>query len=103
MLIIGTLTICPYFFAYWRHKFVWVFYPDLDATILDVALLDDKYIVLIQKIVFVTCGVIQPVLAFVSAIVCTIFLVIHLRKVSNWRTSVTFAKGQCGVTVEKMR
>ncbi|GFO45476.1 chemosensory receptor b [Plakobranchus ocellatus] len=28
MLIIGTLTICPYFFAYWRHKFAWVFYPD---------------------------------------------------------------------------
>ncbi|GFO45475.1 chemosensory receptor a [Plakobranchus ocellatus] len=95
MLIIGTFTICPYFFAYWRHKFVWVFYPDINATILDVAYVDNKYNVLVQKIVFVICGVIQPVLAFVSVIVCTIFLVIHLRKVSNWRASVTSAKGQC--------
>ncbi|GFO27832.1 chemosensory receptor a [Plakobranchus ocellatus] len=96
MLIIGVLTICPYFFIFLRHKFVWIFYPDLNATILDVARIDKTHVVLIQKIIFVICGVLQPLLAFLGVIVCTIFLVIHLRKVSIWRKSVTSAKAQCG-------
>ncbi|GFO27831.1 chemosensory receptor a [Plakobranchus ocellatus] len=96
MLIIGTLTICPYFFSCFRYKLVWIFSQDLNATILDVARVDDKYIILIQKIIFVICGVLQPVLAFLCVIVCTFFLVVHLRKVSTWRKSVTSATVQCG-------
>ncbi|GFO45854.1 chemosensory receptor a [Plakobranchus ocellatus] len=94
MLVICILTICPYLSSYLRYRFVWVYYPFLNATILDVAPVDNKYFIIIEKIVIAVCGVIQPLLAFVIVIVCTIFLTVQLKKMSVWRKSVMSVKYQ---------
>ncbi|GFN88802.1 chemosensory receptor a [Plakobranchus ocellatus] len=94
MLIIAALTVCPFLFSFLNYNFVWLYSLQSNATILDVVPNDNKYSILIAKIVFVICGVIQPVLAFFIVTVCTVFLVVQLKKVSLWRTSVTSAKSQ---------
>ncbi|GFN85008.1 chemosensory receptor a [Plakobranchus ocellatus] len=94
IIIIVTLTFCPYFTAYLRYKFVWVFYPSLNATILDIVPID--YFASLEKIITVICGVIHPLLAFSIVLICTVFLVVQLRKISSWRKSVTSAIGRMG-------
>ncbi|GFO27152.1 chemosensory receptor a [Plakobranchus ocellatus] len=101
MLLIAALTICPSFLIYIRWHFVWMFYPHLNATILDVIPIDNKYYILLTAIVRFICGVLQPLLAFAIVVLCTFFLIIQLRKVSSWRKSVTSGEHQWGQNSEK--
>ncbi|GFO04152.1 chemosensory receptor a [Plakobranchus ocellatus] len=94
MLIIILLTFCPSFFLYIRYKFVWEFNPYLNLTILNTSLVNSEFAVLFEKISIVICGVIQPLLAFSIVVICTVLLVVQLRKISSWRLSVTSAKSQ---------
>ncbi|GFO11357.1 chemosensory receptor a [Plakobranchus ocellatus] len=94
MLIILLLTFCPSFFIYIRYKFVWVFNPYLNVTILNTIPVDSEFAILFQKISVVICGLIQPLLAFSIVLICTVLLVVQLRKISSWRMSVTSAKNQ---------
>ncbi|GFO28793.1 chemosensory receptor a [Plakobranchus ocellatus] len=94
MLLIILLTFCPSFFIYIRYKFVWVFNPYLNLTILNTIPVNSEFAILFEKISIVICGVIQPLLAFSIMLVCTVLLVVQLRKVSSWRLSVTSAKSQ---------
>ncbi|GFN90159.1 chemosensory receptor a [Plakobranchus ocellatus] len=94
MIIIFIFTFCPFLYVVIRNRFAWIFYPYLNATILDVVPIDNKYIIQIGYIIVVCCGVIQPLLAFFIVLMCTIFLVITLKKLSSWRKSVTSAKSQ---------
>ncbi|GFO43611.1 chemosensory receptor a [Plakobranchus ocellatus] len=94
MIIIFIFTFCPCVVAFIRYRFKWVFYPYLNATILDVVPMDNEYIIQIDYIIGVICGFIQPLLAFFIVLICTIFLVVQLRKLSSWRMSVTSAKSQ---------
>ncbi|GFO43609.1 chemosensory receptor a [Plakobranchus ocellatus] len=94
MIIIFTFTFCPGIIAFIRHRFTWVFYPYLNATILDVIPIDNEYIIQIDYIIVLICGFVQPLLAFFIVLMCTIFLVAQLRKLSSWRKSVTSAKSQ---------
>ncbi|GFO28795.1 chemosensory receptor a [Plakobranchus ocellatus] len=92
MLIIILLTFCPSFFLYMRYKFVWVFNPYLNITILNTLPVNSELAILFEKISFLLCGVIQPVLAFLIVLICTVVLVVQLKKISSWRLSVTSAK-----------
>ncbi|GFO50466.1 chemosensory receptor a [Plakobranchus ocellatus] len=94
MLIIILLTFCPSFFTYIRYKFVWVFNPHLNITILNTMIVNSELAILFEKISIVICGVIQPLLAFSSVLICTVLLVVQLRKISSWRMSITSAKSQ---------
>ncbi|GFO28794.1 chemosensory receptor a [Plakobranchus ocellatus] len=94
MLIIILLTFCPSFFIYIRYKFVWVFNPYLNITILNTIPVNSEFAILFEKISIVICGVIQPLLAFSIMLICTVLLVVQLRKISSWRLSVTCAKSQ---------
>ncbi|GFO35305.1 chemosensory receptor a [Plakobranchus ocellatus] len=94
MLIIILLTFCPSFFTYIRYKFVWVFNPYLNRTILDTIPVNSELAILFEKISIAICGVIQPLLAFAIVLICTVVLVFQLRKISSWRMSVTSAKRQ---------
>ncbi|GFO44180.1 hypothetical protein PoB_007068500 [Plakobranchus ocellatus] len=94
MLIIILLTFCPSFFIYIRYKFVWVFDPNLNITILNTVPVNSQFAILFEKISLVICGVIQPLLAFSILIICTVLLVVQLRKISSWRMSVTSVKSQ---------
>ncbi|GFN95267.1 chemosensory receptor a [Plakobranchus ocellatus] len=94
MLVIILLTFCPSFFIYIRYKFVWVFNPYHNITILNTIPLNDEFAILFDKISLVICGVIQPVLAFLIVLICTVLLVGQLRKTSSWRMLVTSAKSQ---------
>ncbi|GFO43404.1 chemosensory receptor a [Plakobranchus ocellatus] len=96
MVCICALTFCPFLSSFFTYSFVWVYYFHLNATILDVVPSSNKYAILLEKIVFVVCGVIQPLVAFSIVLVCTVFLVVQLRKMSSWRKSVTSAKGHWG-------
>ncbi|GFO46858.1 peptide receptor gpcr [Plakobranchus ocellatus] len=94
MLIIILLTFCPSFVTYVRYKFVWVFDPYMNITILNTIPVNSKFAKLLEKISLVICGVIQPLLAFSIVLTCTVLLVVQLRKISSWRLSVTSAKSQ---------
>ncbi|GFN74533.1 chemosensory receptor a [Plakobranchus ocellatus] len=94
MLIIILLTFCPSFFLYIRYKFVWVFSPYLNRTILNTIPVNNELAILFEKISFAICGVIQPLLAFSIVLICTLLLVVQLRKISSWRMSVTSPKSQ---------
>ncbi|GFO28769.1 LOW QUALITY PROTEIN: chemosensory receptor a [Plakobranchus ocellatus] len=94
MLIIILLTFCPSFFTYIWYKFVWVFNPNLNLTILNIIPVANEFAVLFEKITIVICGVIQPLLAFSIVLICTVLLVVQLRKISSWRMSVTSSKSQ---------
>ncbi|GFO20632.1 chemosensory receptor a [Plakobranchus ocellatus] len=94
MLIIILLTFCPSFFIYMRYKFVWVFNPYLNVTILNTIPVNSEFAILFGKIYIFICGVIQPLLAFSIVLICTMLLVVQLRKISSWRLSVTCAKRQ---------
>ncbi|GFO37236.1 chemosensory receptor a [Plakobranchus ocellatus] len=94
MLIIILLTFCPSFFIYIRYKFVWVFNPYLNVTILNTIPVNSEFAILFEKISVVICGVIQPLLAFSIVLICTVLLVVQLRKISSWRISIAFAKSQ---------
>ncbi|GFO17018.1 chemosensory receptor a [Plakobranchus ocellatus] len=92
--IIILLTFCPSFFIYVRYKFVWVFNPYRNVTILNTIPVNSEFAILFEKISFVICGVIQPLLAFSIVLICTALLVVQLRKISSWRLSVTSAKSK---------
>ncbi|GFO27135.1 peptide receptor gpcr [Plakobranchus ocellatus] len=94
MLIIILFTFCPSFFIYIRYKFVWVFNPYLNITILNTIPVNSEFAIQFEKISLVICGVIQPLLAFSIVLICTMLLVVQLRKISSWRMSVTSAKSQ---------
>ncbi|GFO25270.1 chemosensory receptor a [Plakobranchus ocellatus] len=94
MLIIILLTFCPSFFTYIRYKFVWEFNPYLNITILNTIPVNSEFAILFEKINILICGVIQPLLAFSTVLICTVLLVVQLRKISSWRMSVTSAKSQ---------
>ncbi|GFO28797.1 chemosensory receptor a [Plakobranchus ocellatus] len=94
MLIIILLTFCPSFFIYIRYKFVWIFDPYLNITILNTLPVNSELAILFEQISFVICGVIQPLLAFSIMLICTVLLVVQLRKISSWRLSVTSVKSQ---------
>ncbi|GFO27100.1 peptide receptor gpcr [Plakobranchus ocellatus] len=94
MLIIILLTFCPSFFTFIRYKFVWAFNPYLNRTILNTTPVKSKFAILIEKIFIAFCGVIQPLLAFSIVLICTVLLIVQLRKISSWRMSVTSAKSQ---------
>ncbi|GFO36776.1 chemosensory receptor a [Plakobranchus ocellatus] len=94
MLTIILLTFCPSFFIFIRHKFVWVFNPYLNVTILNTIPVNSEFAILFEKLSIVICGVIQPLLAFSVMLICTMLLVVQLRKISSWRLSVTSAKSQ---------
>ncbi|GFO35287.1 chemosensory receptor a [Plakobranchus ocellatus] len=94
MLIIILLNFCPSFFTYIRYKFVWVFNPYLNRTILDTITVNSELAILFEKISIAICGVIQPLSAFLIVLICTVLLVVQLRKISSWRMSVTSAKSQ---------
>ncbi|GFN78155.1 chemosensory receptor a [Plakobranchus ocellatus] len=94
ILIIIIVTFCPSVFLYIRYKFAWVFDPYLNITILNTIPVNSTFAILFEKISIVICGVIQPLLAFSIVLICTVLLVIQLRKISSWRLSVTSAKSQ---------
>ncbi|GFO50146.1 chemosensory receptor a [Plakobranchus ocellatus] len=94
MLIIILLTFCPSFYVCIRYEFVWVFIPYMNMTILNTIPVNSEFAILFEKISLVICGVIQPLLAFSIVLICTVVLVVELRKLSSWRLSVTSAKSQ---------
>ncbi|GFO30966.1 chemosensory receptor b [Plakobranchus ocellatus] len=94
MLIITLLTFGPFLFTYLRYNFVWVFYPYLNTTILDIMPNENEHFALMEKIVTIICGVVQPIVAFLFVLISTVFLIVQLRKISFWRKSVTSTKSQ---------
>ncbi|GFN91107.1 chemosensory receptor a [Plakobranchus ocellatus] len=94
MFTIILFTFRPSFFHYIRHKFVWVFDPNLNITILNTIAINSEFAILFEKIYLAIFGVIQPLLAFSIVLICTVLLVVQLRKISSWRLSVTSAKSQ---------
>ncbi|GFN76436.1 chemosensory receptor a [Plakobranchus ocellatus] len=94
ILLIILITFCPSFFTYISYKFVWAFNSYLNRTILNTNPVNSEFAILLEKIFLVICGVIQPLVAFSIVLICTLLLVIQLRKISSWRMSVTSAKSQ---------
>ncbi|GFO10465.1 peptide receptor gpcr [Plakobranchus ocellatus] len=95
IIFIIIVTFCPSFFIYIRYKFVWEFNPYLNITILNTIPVNSEFAILFEKIYTVIFGVIMPLLAFSIVLICTLLLVVQLRKISSWRMSVTSAKSQC--------
>ncbi|GFO20623.1 chemosensory receptor a [Plakobranchus ocellatus] len=94
MLIIILLTFCPSYFTFIRYKFVWVFNPYLNVTILNTIPVNSEFAIMFEKVYIFIFGVILPLLAFSVVVICTVLLVVQLRKISSWRMSVTSTKNQ---------
>ncbi|KAK3768962.1 hypothetical protein RRG08_060398 [Elysia crispata] len=87
-------TIGPYIGVYWRWKFVWKFLPDRKATVLGVTIVDKPAVVLLDTVFNIIFGTIQPIIAFLTVLVCTVFLVVYLKRSSQWRKSMASAGGK---------
>ncbi|GFO38994.1 chemosensory receptor a [Plakobranchus ocellatus] len=98
IIIIVILTTFPYFISYFGYRFVWIKYPHFNATILNIISRGNDYYILLETIVMIICGVIQPILAFIIVIVCTIFLTVQLKKMSSWRKTATSVDSRANST-----
>ena len=87
-------TIGPSIAVYWRWRFVWKFLPGRNATVLGAAVVDTPAVVLLDTVFNIIFGTIQPIVAFVTVLVCTVFLVVYLRRSSQWRKSMASAGGK---------
>ncbi|KAK3800580.1 hypothetical protein RRG08_056051 [Elysia crispata] len=87
VLAISITTIGPYIGVHWRWTFMWKFLPARNATILGVTVVDTLFLNLKEKIDNIVFGAIQPIIAFFTVLVCTVFLVVYLRRSSQWRKS----------------
>ena len=94
MVAICIATIGPYIGAHWRWIFVWKFLPGRNATVLGVTVVSTPFLDLKEKIENIVLGLIQPIVAFVTVLVCTVFLVVYLRRSSQWRKSMASAGGE---------
>ena len=103
VLVITLLTVGPSIGIYWVWVFVWRFHPHLNRTILDVDTVDTPNIKLLDDITTSICGFVQPLLAFIIVVACTIFLTVHLRRSSAWRQGAVsghvIAKGKEQTTI----
>ena len=103
VLVITLLTVGPSIGVYWVWVFVWRFHPHLNRTILDVVTVDSPNIKLLEDITTSICGFVQPLLAFIIVVACTIFLTVHLRRSSAWRQDAVsgnvIAKGKEQTTI----
>ncbi|KAK3768959.1 hypothetical protein RRG08_060395 [Elysia crispata] len=91
---ISISTIGPYIGAFTRRKFVWKFMPGRNTTVLGGTVVDTPFEILKEKIENIVLGLIQPIVAFVTVLVCTVFLVVYLRRSSQWRKSMASAVGE---------
>ncbi|KAK3743566.1 hypothetical protein RRG08_027432 [Elysia crispata] len=91
---ISITNIGPYIGVYWRWIFVWKFLPGRNATVLGVTVVNTPLLDLEEKIETIVLGLIQPIVAFVTVLVCTVFLVVYLRRSSQWRKSMASAGGK---------
>ena len=91
---ISIATIGPYIGVYWRWIFVWKFLPGRNATVLGVTVVNTPVLILKDKVSNIVLGLIQPIVAFVTVLVCTVFLVVYLRRSSQWRKSMASAGGE---------
>ena len=91
---ISITTIGPYIGVYWRWIFVWKFLPGRNATVLGVTAVDKPVLILMESVVNIVIGAIQPIVAFVTVLVCTVFLVVYLRRSSQWRKLMASAGGK---------
>ena len=96
VLAISITTIGPYIGVHWRWTFMWKFLPARNATILGATVVDTPFLNLKEKIDFIVFGAIQPIIAFFTVLVCTVFLVVYLRRSSQWRKSMASAGGKTG-------
>ena len=96
VLAISITTIGPYIGVHWRWTFMWKFLPARNATILGVTVVDTPFLNLKEKIDNIVFGAIQPIIAFFTVLVCTVFLVVYLRRSSQWRKSMASAGGKTG-------
>ncbi|KAK3737436.1 hypothetical protein RRG08_059005 [Elysia crispata] len=94
LLAICIATIGPTIGVYWRWRFVWKFLPGRNATVLGAAVVDTPAVVLLDTVFNILFGTIQPIVAFVTVLVCTVFLVVYLRRSSQWRKSMASAGGK---------
>ena len=75
---------------------MWKFLPARNTTILGVTVVDTPFLNLKEKIDNIVFGAIQPIIAFFTVLVCTVFLVVYLRRSSQWRKSMASAGGKTG-------
>ncbi|GFS18402.1 chemosensory receptor A [Elysia marginata] len=98
MIIIFIITIGPYFFIYGNYRIGWYYYADVNRTLLGAPYHDGEVNNIVDRIVFSVLGTLLPQFSFVSTCICTVYLVIHLRKASKFRKSHTRAPTAHGET-----
>ena len=92
VIVIAVVTVAPSIGIFWRWRFVWLLSPTRNRTILDVAVVHRADVALMEATINVIYGVILPVLAFAIVAVCTVFLVVQLRRNSQWRKTAMSEK-----------
>ncbi|GFS09703.1 chemosensory receptor A [Elysia marginata] len=85
--VIAVVTLGPIVTLYVRWTTVWVVSPKTNRTILEVVVVNKPVLALLETVQHVVVGLISLFLAFAIVLICTVFLVIHLKQSSEWRKS----------------
>ena len=85
MVTIFTITVGPSLMIYGNYRIGWYFYADVNRTLLGAPYVDGEVNNIVDRIIFSVFGTFIPQFSFVSTCVCTVYLVIHLRRAANFR------------------
>ena len=91
VMVMLVLTVGPAVYLYIKYKFVWEAVPPLNKTILVVIRIKTPEVLLLGAVVNAFAGLMQPIAAFVTVVVCTVYLGIYLGRASAWRRATTSA------------
>ncbi|KAK3800581.1 hypothetical protein RRG08_056052 [Elysia crispata] len=95
LVAIPIVTIVPSIGMYWRWNFVWKFLPGRNATVLGVKVVSTPFLDLKEKrLKTSSLASFNRLSLFVTVLVCTVFLVVYLRRSSQWRKSMASAGGK---------
>ncbi|KAK3765880.1 hypothetical protein RRG08_062426 [Elysia crispata] len=91
MVTIFTITLGPSLMVYGNYRIGWYYYADVNRTLLGAPYVDGEVNNIVDRVIFSVIGTFLPQFSFVLTCVCTVYLVIHLRRASKFRKSHTSA------------
>ncbi|GFS14514.1 chemosensory receptor A [Elysia marginata] len=83
--IIAVLTLGPMITLFVRWETVWILSPQTNRTTLELVVVNKPGLALLETVMHYMVGLMSVFLAFIFIVVCTVFLVVHLKRSSEWR------------------
>ncbi|GFR93581.1 chemosensory receptor A [Elysia marginata] len=92
IITIFAITVGPSMYVYGNYRIGWNFYPDVNKTLFGAPYIDIPINNIVDRIISTIFGTFLLQFSFVTTCICTTYLVIHLRRASQFRLSHSSAK-----------